>query len=170
MNENDLLDVVNETDEVIGQDYKNNKFTKGFISRNAVVFIKDKEGRYIIVKRSPLKRTDPNKLDLSVCGNVNAGEDYKQAAIREMKEEIGIECDVKFLKKITNEIPHKDTILKFFTGIFLGEHHGEIVTNEEVKEHQRWTLEELKQEMEQNPEQFTFGFRKDFEEVKDLLQ
>ena len=35
----EMLDVVNEQDEVIGQDLKSSKIEKGFISRVAAVFL-----------------------------------------------------------------------------------------------------------------------------------
>ena len=168
MDENHLLDVVDENDQVIGKDYKENKFSKGFISRNAVVMVKDKDGRFIVVKRSPKKRTHPNKFDSSVCGNVNVGETDLEAAKREMEEELNIRCEVKFLKKKFNHF--QDMNLKYFTGIFLAHYDGEITTNDEIKEYHRLSLEEIEKKLAEDPDSFTEGFRVEFYEIKHLLE
>ena len=85
-----MLDIVDEFDNVIGTDTKANKFKKRFISRNVAIFIKDKEGKFIVAKRAASKKTFPNCIDTAACGNVKAGESYKEAALREIKEELNI--------------------------------------------------------------------------------
>ena len=80
-----MIDIVNKNDIVIGQDTKENKFQKELISRNVAIFIKDSQNQYIIAKRGPNKRSFPNRLDLAACGNVDAGETYEEAAVRELK-------------------------------------------------------------------------------------
>ncbi len=116
--EQELLDIVNENDEIIGQDTKGNKFRKSLISRNVAIFILDDNKKLLITKRSSRKESFPNRYDLAACGNVKAGESYEDAAKREVTEELSIDCDLKFLGKIFNEFKEDEKTIKYFTGIF----------------------------------------------------
>lgn len=51
----------------------------------------------------------------AVSGHVNVGESYRAAAVREMKEEIGVEIDGKELVKVTKMSPSKTTGNEFVT-------------------------------------------------------
>lgn len=55
------------------------------------------EGRYIMQQRSLKARYSPGKWDVT-GGGVTAGETPEEAAVREAKEEVGIDADVKELK------------------------------------------------------------------------
>lgn len=49
------------------------------------------DGRVLIQQRGMYKDTFPSLWDVSVAGHVSAGEALEQAAIREVKEEIGLD-------------------------------------------------------------------------------
>jgi len=167
--EDELLDIVDENDNIIGKDTKNNKFKKGLISRNVVVLIMDKDKRLLIPKRAPDKKTFPNRYDTTVCGNVGLGESNEEAAKREMMEEIGIECELTFLHKIYNEFEYEGHKLRYFTSVFLGHFDGEVNLNEELVDLQKFTVEEIKKMIKENKDAFTPGFVKDFNIIKDKL-
>ena len=169
MDEDEYLDIVDEYDNIIGKDTKENKFKKGLISRNVAIFIRDNEGKFIIVKRSPQKKIFPNCYDLGAYGNVKTDEPYLEAAKREVKEELGIECELIFLDKIYNKMKDKDKTLKFITGIFLGEYTGEVILNDELVELKRMSIQEIEEHVNNN-ELFTSGFFNDFLAVKEKLQ
>ena len=166
----ELLDIVDDQDVVIGQDTKGNKFQKSLISRNVAIFIMDDNGKFIITKRSPLKKSFPNRYDISACGNVMAGENYLDAAKREVLEELGIKCELKMLDKIYNEFEENGKAIKYFTGIFIGKYAGEVTFNDELVELKRLTLEEISDLVRENPDQFTPGFVKGFNEVKGVIR
>ncbi|MBW2990317.1 NUDIX domain-containing protein [Candidatus Woesearchaeota archaeon] len=170
MDSKDFIDVVDEKDNVIGKDTKDNKFKKEFISRVSVIFILDDNKNLLIVKRSPNKKSFPNRYDISVCGNVDSGESYEEAAHRELKEELGIECKLEFLDKYLNETEEKGIILKHFSSIFLGKYGGEVKLNEELVELQRLSFEELDKKVSENPEIFTPGFVNGFVFIKEKLK
>ena len=116
MSDRELLDVVDENDNVVCQDTKENKFVKGFISRKVAIFIVDNDGNLLITKRAPDKRIFPNRYDLAACVNVKAGESYEDAAKREVVEELNIECDLRFLGKIFNEFKEDDIVIINLSG------------------------------------------------------
>jgi len=169
MPDNELLDIVDENDNVIGQETKQNKFEKELISRNVGIFVKDSNGKYIIVKRAPAKKSFPNRLDLAACGNVKAGENYQQAAEREIKEELGFSCGARFLKKIFNEHNENSKKVKYFTALFLGTCDENVRLNEELTHFEKMKLKELKEKTKKEPELFCPFFLKDFQAVKNIL-
>lgn len=170
MADQELLDIVNKNDEVVGQDTKGNKFLKGFISRNVGIFILDRDKKLLIAKRSPLKKSFPDRYDLAACGNVKAGETYDEAARREVKEELGIECDLTFLGRIFNEFREKGITIRYFTGILLGYFPGEVVLGDELVEIRRLSVREVEGLINGNRDLFTPGFVNDFLFAKDRLE
>ena len=51
------------------------------------------DGRMLIQKRADCKKQWPGRWDISMIGNAVAGEDARQAARRELREELGIDVD-----------------------------------------------------------------------------
>jgi len=84
------LNIVNEDDNIIGQDTRENIHKKGLLHREIWIFIYNKNLDILFQKRSPNKDTWPNKLDVSVGWHVDLGDDYEYTAIKELKEETGI--------------------------------------------------------------------------------
>jgi len=58
------------------------------------VWIVNDKGEFLIQKRQPWKIGWPNMWDGSAAGSVVSGETSKEAAIRETKEELGIDLDI----------------------------------------------------------------------------
>ncbi len=60
----------------------------------------DPEGRLLLQKRAADKDTNPGRWDTSVGGHVRAGEDIREALLREAREELGIDASAaRFLYK-----------------------------------------------------------------------
>jgi len=169
MDTNHLIDIVNDKDEVIGQDTKENKFAKESISRNVVAFIKNGKGELIIVKRSPNKRSWPNRLDLATCGNVDCSETYEQAIKREVKEEIGIECELKMIDKIYTEVQENGKMVRYFTGVFQGQTDQEPVLCDELLELRHMSVKDLSRMMDEEPDKFSPSFIKELKEFEEVL-
>lgn len=166
----ELLDIVNKNDKVVGEEKKAAKLSKGLISRNVGVFIMDEQQRLLIAKRSKDKKSFPGRLDLSACGNVKKGETYDSAARREVKEELGIDCNLEFLDKIYNEFNEDRRPIRYFTGLFLGRHNGKVRLNEELTEAKRLSIQEIERMLSRNKESFCPGFVNDFLHIKDRLK
>lgn len=99
----EILNIVNENDEVVGEDTRENIHKKGLLHREINVFVLNKKKEIMFQKRTKDKDTYPGLLGSSVGGHLEIGDNYEQAAIREFKEELGLNIkngDLIFLKKI----------------------------------------------------------------------
>ncbi|MEM4247510.1 MAG: NUDIX domain-containing protein [Candidatus Woesearchaeota archaeon] len=86
----EMLDVVNEKNKVVGKEAREKCHKKFLPHRMIQAFVFDKKGRIFVAKRSKRKAVYPELLDVSIAGHVDTGETYRQAAIREIQEELGV--------------------------------------------------------------------------------
>lgn len=97
----ELLDLVNENDEIIGTIWKSeaHKDIKK-IHREIRLFVFDKLGNVLLQQRALTKKNGPGSWGETAAGHVNIGEDPSIAAKREIKEELGIDINPFFYKKV----------------------------------------------------------------------
>lgn len=95
----EVLDVVNLNDEVVGQAKEEDIYAQLLPHRIVHVLIFNKKGEMALQLRSARKSYCPLHWVTSVSGHVLAGETYEQAALREMKEEIGVDLPLEMFKK-----------------------------------------------------------------------
>ncbi|MFG2900586.1 NUDIX domain-containing protein [Streptomyces zaomyceticus] len=86
----EILDVVDEHDRVIGRAPRGEVYARGLIHRCVFVRVLDAEGRVFVHRRTPTKLVYPSMYDMFVGGVVGAGESYDEAALREAEEELGV--------------------------------------------------------------------------------
>ena len=95
---NEIFDVVNINDTVIGRaTRKECNSDPILIHRAAFVLIFNDTNQILWQKRSLTKDVNPGAWITSASGHVNYGESYEQTAIREVKEELGVDITVEFL-------------------------------------------------------------------------
>ena len=96
----ELLDIVNDKDIVIGQEMRSTAHQLGLQHRGVHIFLFTPDGKMLVQKRSADRASFPSALDCSVSEHVKAGESYLDAALRGMKEEMGVEgIEIKPLVK-----------------------------------------------------------------------
>lgn len=91
----EIFDVVNDRDEVIGQAPRREVHARGLWHRAVHVLVFNARGELFLQKRSMLKDTARGKWDSSSSGHVDSGEDYDTCAVRELREEIGLTVSQK---------------------------------------------------------------------------
>ena len=90
MNE-EIFDVVNDDDEVIGRECRSEVHRLNLQHRAIHVLIFNRRGKVFLQKRSMKKDTFPGKWDSSASGHLEVGESYDACAVRELREELGLE-------------------------------------------------------------------------------
>jgi isopentenyl-diphosphate delta-isomerase type 1 len=86
----DIFDIVNERDEVIGCKPRSEVHARRLLHRAIHVLVFNTRGEIFLQKRSMKKDRQPGVWDSSCSGHVDSGEDYDQTAVRELREEIGL--------------------------------------------------------------------------------
>ncbi len=79
---------------------KKEAHAKGLWHRAAHIWVYNSKGKILLQKRSMKEDSWPGMWGVSAAGHLSAGETPRQAALRELKEEIGIRANPKDLKQI----------------------------------------------------------------------
>ena len=86
----EILDIVDENDRVIGRRPRGEVYAKGLRHRCVFIQARDAQDRIFVHRRTPTKLVFPSLYDMFVGGVVGAGESYDDAALREAEEELGV--------------------------------------------------------------------------------
>jgi isopentenyl-diphosphate delta-isomerase len=86
----EIFDIVNERDEVIGRLPRPQVHREGHKHRAVHVLVFNARGDVFLQKRSMTKDTFPGAWDSSASGHVDSGEEYDACAVRELREELGL--------------------------------------------------------------------------------
>ncbi len=90
MSSDELLDVVDEHDRVVGQATRREVRHQNLRHRSVYVLVFNSEGQLFVHRRTESKDIFPGRWDVAVGGVVCAGEAYDDAARRELQEELGL--------------------------------------------------------------------------------
>jgi 8-oxo-dGTP pyrophosphatase MutT (NUDIX family) len=86
----ELLDVVDEQDNVVGQASRREVRRRRLLHRFSSVLCRDPAGRLYVHRRTDDKDVYPGMYDMAAGGVLAAGETYLEAARRELAEELGV--------------------------------------------------------------------------------
>lgn len=177
----EILDIVNDQDEVIGQAERDRVHKEGLVCRLVYVCFYTKTKEIILQKRSTSKKNDAGKLTTTVSGHVASGQTYLDAAIRETFEETGVEIEQDNLTSlgiVRADYVQGDYLSYAMRGLFAYEFDGDIselkVEDGDGAGFESFSLEELDKELVDNPDKFatiitdTVG-REMIEKIKELL-
>jgi isopentenyldiphosphate isomerase len=90
-NQQELFDVVNEQDEVVGQATRGECHSNPkLIHRSIGVYVINKQNQVFLQQRSKTKDKAAGKWSFSASGHVTSGDEYLETACKELKEELGV--------------------------------------------------------------------------------
>jgi len=154
----EYFDVVNERDEPVGRALRREVHARKLWHRAVHILVFDSAGRIFLQKRSMKKDMSPGLWDSSCAGHVDAGEDYDAAAVRELREELGIrvaEAPERWLKLS----PREETGWEF-CWMYRLTHDGPLVLHPEEIETGEWLAPaELDRKIAARPEAYCSAFR-----------
>lgn len=97
----ELIDILDSEGNATGKTaLKSEAHKNGWFHPTIHVWFYTSDGKVLIQQRAKNKETHPLLWDVSVAGHISAGEDVPHAAVREVKEEIGIETSKDNLQEI----------------------------------------------------------------------
>jgi isopentenyl-diphosphate delta-isomerase type 1 len=156
----ELFDVVDAADRVVGRASRREVHAGGLLHRAVHVLIHNAAGRFFLQRRSPGKDTFPGCWDSSCTGHVDAGEDYAEAARREMGEELGWRDPTLALRPLLKLGPCPETGHEFIQIYLAGPVEGPFTLHPGEISEGRWIDPAgLATELEQTPERFAGSMR-----------
>ncbi len=157
--------LVNEKDEVIGDEEKLKAHLAGLLHRCISIFIFNSKGEMLLQKRAKSKYHSGGLWTNAVCGHQNPGEENDPAAHRCLKEEMGFDCSMKEIFTFTYQADLDHGIREHeFDHVFLGVFDGEVKPNPEEAEDFKWVSAEwLREDVKKNPDNYTYWFKLVFE-------
>ena len=112
--------VVDAEDRVIGDAPRGEVHANNLLHRAVHILLFNDAGELFLQKRSRLKDRHPGVWDSSAAGHVDAGEEYDEAADRELKEELGVEERLERVAKL----PASERTGMEFIWLYRGRHDG----------------------------------------------
>lgn len=153
----EIFDVVNERDEVIGQAPRSEVHAKKLLHRAVHVLVFNARGQLFLQKRSMTKDTAKGKWDSSSSGHVDSGEDYDPCAVREVWEEISLKLDQPPERILRIEACVETG--QEFVWVYRCESEGPFTLHPEEIERGDWfTPEEITRWVQEKPQEFARAF------------
>ena len=154
----DIFDVVNDDDEIIGREPRSVVHARGLRHRAVHVLVYNAAGQLFLQKRSMTKDNDPGLWDSSCSGHVDSGESYAVAAERELMEEIDLLVDEP-MEELFKIEASAGTGWEFAV-IYRTESEGPFtLCPEEIDEGRWFTPEEIDNALANEPEKFSPTFK-----------
>lgn len=165
MNEEVIL--VDEHDTPLGTMEKIEAHKKGVLHRAFSVFIFNSKNELLLQQRAFTKYHSAGLWTNTCCSHPRAGEDNKAAAIRRLREEMGIETDLQYKTNFIYKILFNNGLTEHeYDHIYTGySNHSPIINKEEVNAYRWESIEKLKEQIKTQPEQFTYWFRLAMEKI-----
>lgn len=143
----ELLDIINAAEEVVGQVPFGEAHERHLLHRNCRVLVFTSAGSVVLHRRVGGRQA--GKLD-SAGGHLSTGEDYATTAVRELREEMGIEAALKPLAgKMRFEAAGHENMIG---AVFTCQHDGPYVESNETARFELFAPTEVDRLMAENPD------------------
>lgn len=165
--EKEFVVLVDPQDNPIGLMEKMEAHQKAVLHRAFSVFIFNGKGEMLLQQRAFSKYHTPGLWTNACCSHPRNGESLEQATARRLREEMGMQCEITkafdFLYKadvgqglIEHEVDH----------VFLGITDQQPTINpDEVASWKYMPMDELKKDIQTNPENYTAWFKIAFDRL-----
>lgn len=152
--------LVNENDEQVGTMDKLEAHLQAKLHRAFSVFIFNSNGQMLLQQRAADKYHSAGLWTNACCSHPSPGEDTNMAVLRRLQEEMGFSTSVIRIFDFTYKAEFDNGLVEYeFDHVYLGVYNGEVYPNpDEVQDFCYKELEEIKEQMDQQPEEFTAWF------------
>ena len=111
----EFFDVLDENGNKTGKTkLRNEVHLDGDWHKAVHIWIINENGDILLQRRCATKDSNPNMLDISSAGHLSAGDDSLEGAIRELKEELGIDAnkdELMFIKTLKRSARYTETFI-----------------------------------------------------------
>jgi isopentenyl-diphosphate delta-isomerase len=163
--------LVNERDEPQGTMEKMEAHQKAVLHRAFSVFIFNQHNELMLQQRALHKYHSPGLWTNTCCSHQRMGEDSVDAGRRRLREEMGFETDLTFKGSFIYKAPFDNGLTEHeLDHILVGHYTGEPRINSEEVASWRWiSMNDLKKDIDQNPDLYTVWFKIIFDKYCELI-
>jgi isopentenyl-diphosphate Delta-isomerase len=163
--------LVDACDKPVGKMEKMEAHRKGLLHRAFSIFIFNQKGELMLQQRAFSKYHSPGLWTNTCCSHPRLEEETQAAAHRRLKEEMGYDCDLKELFSFTYQADVGNGLTEYeFDHVFTGIWNDQPRLNKaEVESWKFISMFDIKNEMLDNPANYTVWFRIAFEEIENYL-
>jgi isopentenyl-diphosphate delta-isomerase len=159
--------LVDKNDKEIGQGEKLRIHREGKLHRAFSIFIFNSKKELLLQKRAKTKYHSPGLWSNTCCSHPRPGKNLLLETKKRLKEEMGIECPLKEIFSFIYRVNLGEMTEYEFDHIFVGRFNGNPKINKKEAEDWKWVnLLDLKKDIKQNPEKYTFWFKIIFDKIK----
>lgn len=159
----EIIKIYDQNNNYIGrQKTKLEAHQQGLWHRTAHVWIYNSQKEILLQLRSKQKKLYPNLWDVTAAGHIEASEEPIEAAIRETKEELGLNIkkeNLNFFKIINNQAAYDTMKDNHFSYAFLLKYDGNIkklkLQKQEVEAIKLIPIRKLEKDLKTNPQKYT---------------
>lgn len=171
MNE-ELVILVNENDEKIGLMPKQEAHEKALLHRAFSVFIFNDKNELMLQQRALDKYHSPGLWTNTCCSHQRDGESSLEAGRRRLQEEMGFVTDLTETTSFIYKAPFDNGLTEHeFDHVLVGRFEGSPEINEQEVASWKWMLlDEVREDIKINPEEYTAWFKIIFEKFYNHLQ
>ena len=164
--------LVDQNDQKLGLMEKQQAHVAGLLHRAFSVFIFNSKGELMIQQRAASKYHSPTLWTNTCCSHPRDNETYEQAAHRRLEEEMGFDCELEYkFNFIYKAHLENDLIEHELDHVFIGTFDDEPKLNPDEVMAYRWVeLDDLKKDMEKNPQNYTAWFKIIFEHYVSYIE
>jgi len=168
---NDEVILVNEQDEEIGFMSKLEAHQKGVLHRAFSVFIFNTNGEILLQQRALGKYHSEGLWSNTCCSHPLPHESAASGAVRRLQEEMGIQASLSFLYSFLYKAELDNGLTEHeLDYIFWGISDNEpIINTSEVSNYKYISVNDLKTDLQENPEKYTEWLKICFNEVADKI-
>ncbi|MGK0387248.1 MAG: isopentenyl-diphosphate delta-isomerase [Patiriisocius sp.] len=153
--------LVNEKDEQIGLMPKMEAHEKAVLHRAFSVFILNDDNELMLQQRALHKYHSPGLWTNTCCSHQRDGESNIDAGTRRLQEEMGFNAVLKETTSFIYKAPFDNGLTEHeLDHIMIGNYNDYPVINEDEVAAWKWMpLEDVKTDIEENPDQYTVWFK-----------
>lgn len=163
--------LVDEKDVELGLMEKMEAHKKGVLHRAFSVFVFNDNNELLLQRRALDKYHSGGLWTNTCCSHPRKNESVQDASVRRLQEEMGFTCDVELVfnfiykAELDNELTEHE-----FDHVLIGRYNESPIPNpEEVCDWKYVALDVLKNDIKNNPENYTVWFRHIFNRVEENL-
>lgn len=157
----ELVVLVNENDEKIGLMPKQEAHEKGLLHRAFSVFVFNSKNQLMLQQRAWHKYHSPGLWTNTCCSHQRDGETSVDAGKRRLMEEMGFSTDLRETTTFIYKAPFDNGLTEHeLDHILIGNYEGSPNLNPDEVAAWKWmSLEDVKADIRNNPQEYTVWFR-----------